>query len=256
MEDISLYVMLFLIIAGFLAAFIDSVVGGGGMISTPALLASGLPPSTALGTNKLASTMGSFTSMISFMRNGQINKRLVWMLFPLSFGGSVFGVFIVQLLPPDVLEPIILVLLIIVTIYTILKRDWGMASTFKGISVSLLMFAGTAAFVIGFYDGFLGAGTGSFLLFAFLMMGFNFVEAAGNAKVLNFGSNIAALITFISFDSVHFIYGITMGLAMVAGAYMGVNFAIKKGAAYVKLLFVIVTVLLIAVNIWEYMTAS
>lgn len=108
-------------------------------------------------------------------------------------------------------------------------------------------------FIIGFYDGFFGAGTGSFLLFAFLMVGFDFLQSAGNAKVLNFGSNIAALIIFLYLDVVNFAYGIPMGLAMILGAFVGSNFAIKKGVSYVRILFIIVTLFLIGKNIIDYL---
>jgi uncharacterized membrane protein YfcA len=252
MEDISLDILTFLIFAGFAAAFIDSVVGGGGLISIPALLFTGLPPSVALGTNKLAATMGSLTSTINFLRSGKINKRLVVKLLPLSIIGSGIGVYVVQLIPPEFLKPIILVLLVLVTIYTLLKKDWGMESTFKKLSLKMTIFIVLATLILGFYDGFLGAGTGSFLIFAFLLLGFDFVESAGNAKVLNFGSNLAALITFILFNSVNFYYGIPMGIAMVLGAFVGSRVAIKSGAAYVKLLFIAITVVLIGKSIWDY----
>ncbi|WP_332633588.1 sulfite exporter TauE/SafE family protein [Halalkalibacter flavus] len=252
MEDISLDILTFLIFAGFAAAFIDSVVGGGGLISIPALLFTGLPPSVALGTNKLAATMGSLTSTINFLRSGKINKRLVVKLLPLSIIGSGIGVYVVQLIPPEFLKPIILVLLVLVTIYTLLKKDWGMESTFKKLSLKTTIFIVLATLILGFYDGFLGAGTGSFLIFAFLLLGFDFVESAGNAKVLNFGSNLAALITFILFNSVNFYYGIPMGIAMVLGAFVGSRVAIKSGAAYVKLLFIAITVVLIGKSIWDY----
>ncbi|TCP68274.1 TSUP family transporter [Baia soyae] len=252
MDNISIEMLIFLVGAGFLAAFIDSVVGGGGLISIPALLFTGLPPTIALGTNKLASTMGALTSTISFMRSGKVNQKLVMKLFPLSVVGSALGVYIVQLVPSAFLKPLILVLLICVTIYSIMKKDWGMTSTFTSMTLKLAIFIATATFIIGFYDGFLGAGTGSFLLFAFLIMGFDFVESAGNAKALNFGSNLAALATFILFDSVHFTYGLSMGAAMVLGAIVGSKVAIQKGAAYVKILFISVSILMISKSVWDY----
>ncbi|UTR13545.1 TSUP family transporter [Salipaludibacillus sp. LMS25] len=252
MEDISLVILTFLIFAGFAAAFIDAVVGGGGLISIPALLFTGLSPSVALGTNKLAATMGALTSTINFLRSGKINKKLVVKLLPLSIIGSGIGVYVVQLIPPEFLKPIILTLLILVTIYTIIKKDWGMKSTFKKLSMKMTIFIVLATLILGFYDGFLGAGTGSFLIFSFLLLGFDFVESAGNAKVLNFGSNLAALITFILFNSVNFYYGIPMGIAMVLGAFVGSRVAIKSGAAYVKVLFIAITVVLIGKSVWDY----
>jgi len=252
MEDINLYTLLFLIIAGFIAAFIDSVVGGGGLISIPALLFTGLPPSTALATNKLASSMGSLTSTLAFIKAGKINFKLVIKLFPLTIIGAISGAYVVHFVSSEILKPLILVLLIIVAIYTILKKDWGKEAVYKGLNWKKATIFIFAIFAIGFYDGFLGPGTGSFLLFAFLMIGFDFVQAAGNAKILNFGSNIAALIIFLAMGSVNFSYGIPMGLAMIAGALIGTKFAIKKGASYVRLLFIFVTILLISKNVLTY----
>ncbi|MDY7222681.1 sulfite exporter TauE/SafE family protein [Halalkalibacterium halodurans] len=252
MGEISIEVLIFLLASGFVAAFIDSVVGGGGLISIPALLFAGLPPSVALGTNKLAATMGALTSTINFLQSGHINKKLVFTLLPLSIVGSALGVYIVQLIPSEFLRPIILFLLILVTIYTVFKKNWGMESNVKHLSGKMIGFVIFAVLMLGFYDGFLGAGTGSFLIFLFLLLGFNFVESAGNAKVLNLGSNFAALITFMLFQSVHFFYGIAMGIAMIVGAYVGSRVAIKRGAAYVKVLFIGITVTLIGKSIWDY----
>lgn len=252
MEEIHLGMFLFLIAAGFIAAFIDSVVGGGGLISLPALLFAGLPPQLALGTNKLASTMGSLTSSISFILHGKIDKALIIKLLPLSIIGSAFGVYVVQKIPSDSLKPLILVVLILVTIYTLIKKDWGIQSTFSGMNVKKAIFAIVIVTIIGFYDGFLGGGTGSFFLFAFLLMGFDFVQSAGNAKILNFGSNLTALIVFLFYDSIDYIYGITMGISMIAGAFIGSRVAIKKGSSYVKILFVLVSMTLIGKNVFDY----
>lgn len=256
MEDISISILLFVIFAGFLAAFIDSVVGGGGLISVPALLTTGMPPLTVLGTNKLASSFGSFTSSYSFWRAHHVDKKLVLKLLPLTIIGSVSGVFVVQLIPPDFLKPIIIFILIIVTIYTLSKKDWGLTASFSKFSVKIGIFIACAACIIGFYDGFFGPGTGSFLIFAFLIVGFDFLRSAGSAKVLNFGSNISALAVFWYFDAVNIWYGLPMGLAMVAGSFVGARLAIKKGTAYVKLLFLIVTGTLITKLIWDYLSQT
>ncbi|MGG2065490.1 TSUP family transporter [Bacillus sp. S14(2024)] len=252
MEDINLYTLVFLVLSGFLAAFIDSVVGGGGLISIPALLFTGLPPSTAIATNKLASSMGSLTSTISFIKSGKVNFRLVSKLFPLTVLGSFLGAYIVKHISSQVLQPLVLVLLIAVAIYTILKKDWGKDSKYEGMGWKRGLIFAVTVFTIGFYDGFFGAGTGSFLLFSFLIIGFDFIQSAGNAKVLNFGSNIAALIMFLYLDVVNFSYGIPMGIAMILGALVGSNFAIKKGVSYVRILFIVVTLFLIGKNILDY----
>lgn len=252
MEDIHFYTLLFLALAGFLAAFIDSVVGGGGLISIPALLFTGLSPSVAIATNKLSSSMGSLTSTISFIRSGKVNFHLVIRLLPLTFIGAALGAFVVKYISSELLKPLVLILLIAVAIYTILKKNWGKKTTYTGLTLKKKILFSLTVLAIGFYDGFFGAGTGSFLLFAFLMIGFDFVQSAGNAKVLNFCSNITALIIFLYADVIHFTYGIVMGVSMILGAFVGSNFAIKKGVSYVKVLFIAVTLFLIGKNILDY----
>ncbi len=251
MENID--IIIFLIVTGFMASFIDSVVGGGGLISLPALLLTGLPPTMALGTNKMASVMGSLTSTLSFLRSGKINIHLIKFLFPLSFFGSALGVITVQQIPSQFLKPLVIVMLLLVTIYTFMRKEWGDTSTYQGITKKTAYLSGLAAFSIGFYDGFFGPGAGSFFIFAFLMIGFDFVVAAGNSKALNFASNIAAVLTFIYFDCVHYYYAIPMGIAMIFGAIAGSKLAIKKGAAYVRPLFIFMSILLIGKQIWDVM---
>lgn len=251
MESLLPETLLFLLAAGFLAAFIDSVVGGGGLVSMPALLLAGLPPGVVLGTNKLGGTAASMTSALQFLRSGHIEKRLAFALFPLSFGGSVLGSYTVTLLPSEFLKPLVVALLVAVAIYTIFKKNWGKDAVYRGLTRTRRVLIAFAAFVIGYYDGFFGPGTGSFLLFAFLLLGFDFVRAAGNARLLNFASNVASLLTFLAFGLVNFAYGIPMALAMIAGAFVGSRFAIKRGAAFVKPLFISVTALLIGKQLWD-----
>ncbi|MDN3955666.1 sulfite exporter TauE/SafE family protein [Sporolactobacillus laevolacticus] len=242
----------FLMAAGFCSGFIDAVVGGGGLISTPALLSIGLPPQIALGTNKLASSTGSLTSTLTFIRSGKINLRLTTKLFPLSFIGSACGVLLVHFLSPEVLRPLILFLLIAVTIYTIAKKDWGSTSLYSNLNMKTILWFFPLIFIIGFYDGFLGPGTGSFLIFSFLTIGFDFVRAAGNAKLLNFGSNIAGLLTFAALGYVNYRLGLIMAVALIVGSWCGAKFAIKHGSSYVKVFFVVITVLLIGKNVYSY----
>ena len=143
-------------------------------------------------------------------------------------------------------------MLSVVLIYTLVKKDWGSVTTYKKLSPVRMFFFCMILVLIGFYDGFIGGGTGSFLLFALLFVGFDFLRAAGNAKFLNFASNIGALFLFMYMGKVDYTVGLIMGIAMIAGSYVGSQFALKKGVAYVKLLFIIVTVLLIGKNAWDY----
>jgi len=250
--DLDPSLLITLIVFGFLAAFIDSVVGGGGLITLPVLLFTGLTPAAAVATNKLAGSIGSLTSTIMFYRSGKIDLKSIYKLFPLTFIGSMIGAWIVHLIDPNVLKPLMLVMLATVAIYTIFKKDWGNLSTSKKLSINRIILFMLLIFAIGFYDGFIGPGTGSFLIFAFLMIGFDFIKAAGNAKFLNFGSNIAALLMFMFLGQIHYAYGLSMGIAQIAGAICGSKFAIKQGSGYVRILFIVVTCILLAKNTFDY----
>lgn len=241
--DIDVY--FFVVVAGFVASFVDASAGGGGMISLPALLLAGISPLNALGTNKLAAVMGAFTSFVTFVRSGKMDISLMKKLFPLSFVGSAVGVLTVQQIPSEFLRPLIIVLLIAVVLYTILKKDWDKEAKPKQFTGKVLILSMLAAFVMGFYDGFFGPGTGSILLFIFLMLGYDFIGSTANTKALNFGSNLAAAIFFALSGMVDYQLGIFMGISMIAGAYCGAKFALTKGVAYVRPMFIVVTTLLI-----------
>lgn len=247
---VDLGTVLFLIVAGFISAFIDSTVGGGGLISTPALLSLGLPVPYALGTNKVAASVGSLTSVLSFWRAGKIKKAAL-ALMPLSFIGSALGAYVVYLLPEKLMKNVIVALLVLVAVYTYRRKDWGDTGTVQQLGVRALFGAFIMALVIGFYDGFFGPGTGSFLIFGFLYLGYDFVTAAGNAKALNFASGVGALVSFAISGTIVWSYGVIMALAMIAGAVCGSRMAIKKGASYVRPLYLLVTTLLIGKQVYE-----
>lgn len=251
-EQLDPQIILILLLFGFLAAFIDSIVGGGGLIALPALLFTGMSPTTAIATNKLAGTMGSLTSTISFYRSGKIDLRPMFKYFVLAFVGSLIGAWIVTLVNPDLLKPLMLILLAVVAIFTVFKKDWGSVSAVKTLTPIKIIGLMLLLFAIGFYDGFLGPGTGAFFIFTFLMLGFDFLKAAGNAKFLNFGSNIAALLVFIYLGEVYFTYGLIMGVAQVFGAIVGTKFALKRGTGFVRKLFIVVTVTLLIKNAYDF----
>ncbi|GMA51236.1 UPF0721 transmembrane protein [Alicyclobacillus contaminans] len=216
----------------------------------PALLFSGLPPALALGTNKLASTCSSLTSTLSYFRSGKVDMRLVRYLLPMSLLGSIGGAELVRHIPSGFLRPMVVVMLMVVTVYTVVKRDIGKTSTYRGLTRGMVAAAAGVAFAIGFYDGFFGPGTGSFLIFAFVLIGFDYVQASGNAKALNFASNVGGLATFAVLHAIQWEYGVLMGAGMVAGAIAGSAVAIRNGAAYVKPIFICVTLLLIGKQLW------
>ncbi len=251
--DLDINILLILILFGFLAAFIDSVVGGGGLISLPALMFVGLPPSAAVATNKLAGTMGSLTSTVTFYRSGKLDIKAVYKLFPLRLFGLYAGCLDC---PPNGSKCTKAINADYACsrchLYHLQKRLGGSMTTYKQLTPKRSIIFVFVITLIGFYDGFLGPGTGSFLLFAFLIVGFDFLQAAGNAKFLNFGSNVAALLMFIYLGQINYAYGLPMGLAQIAGAIVGSKFAIKRGSGYVRKLFIVVTILLLLKNTYDY----
>lgn len=251
METIDFGILLFLIVSGFGAAFIDSVVGGGGLISLPALLMAGLPPLQALGTNKMGSLMGTTTSTLSFLHSGKIDVRLIRYLLPLALIGAVAGVLVVRQIPSHFLRPLIVIMLIAVMLYTLFKKELGTVSTYQGLSRRTGILSGIMVFLLSFYDGFFGPGGGTFLIFGFLMLGFDYVGAAANARAINFSSNLAAMAVFAWAGLIDLRYALPMGLAMMAGAWIGAHLAIRKGVTYVKPLFLLITTLLIGRQLWE-----
>ena len=245
--ELDFNIMFAMAAMGFVAAFIDSVVGGGGLISVPTLMWAGLPMLNVLGTNKFASTMGACAGFLTYLRSGTIDKKIMRVMFPLSFIGSIFGVLVVRQVPPDFLRPLVVIMLIVIAIYSVAKKNWGADKQSVSVSQKNYLLGMVIIFALGFYDGFFGPGTGSFMLFMFLMTGYGFLGAAANARAANF----AAVIVFTILGLVNFSYAIPMGLGMILGAFCGAKMAITKGAAYVRPLFIGMTVILIGKQIIE-----
>ncbi|WP_139492293.1 TSUP family transporter [Brevibacillus dissolubilis] len=255
--ELDLTTVAILAVMGFIAAFIDSCVGGGGLISLPALLGLGLPPYLALGTNKLASTMASATSSFTFISLGKYDKKLMLMLFPVSLVGAFCGAKIVLFIPQELLKTLVIIMMALIFVYTLLNKRFGHDTKFKGYTKFTLGWGIPLTFLIGFYDGFFGPGTGSFFVFVMvLLFGYDFVISAGNGRILNFASNFAALTVFIFDGKVMFLPGLVMGAAMLLGAALGTRMAVKTGVKYVRPLFLLVSVTLMTKMVYELIFTS
>jgi uncharacterized protein len=226
--------------AGFIAAAVDSIAGGGGLISLPALLLAGVPPYYSLGTNKFASTSASLTSSLKYARSGKINFKLVRYMIPCTLIGAVVGVKCVLNINEKILYPMVLVMVLFVGIYSLVSRTIGAKDESFDIPEKRQIIKGCLlAFGLGFYDGFFGPGTGSFLIFGLIgIFKFNFIKAAGNARILNFTSNITALVLFALSGKIRYFYGIPFAIAMILGARVGTSFALKHGTRLIKPIFV------------------
>ncbi|CAA7601067.1 Transmembrane protein TauE-like [Acididesulfobacillus acetoxydans] len=239
-------------LAGFLAATVDAIAGGGGLISLPALLLAGIPPQLALGTNKFASTTASFNSSFTFARSGKVYFPLVKRQVLFTFLGACLGVWSVLHIGTDFLNKIVFFLILLVGIYTVVRKDLGMEDHFQGLKPSGTALGIVFAFVLGFYDGFFGPGTGSFLIFAFIALyGFDFVSASANAKVLNFTSNLASLLLFAWMGKIVYLYALPMALAMITGSRLGTRLAVGRGVSLVKPVFLTMSLLVAVKLVWQ-----
>ncbi|WP_239456466.1 TSUP family transporter [Nocardioides solisilvae] len=241
--DLSTEVFVLLVLAALVAGFVDAVVGGGGLIQLPALLVAlpGAAPVQLLATNKLASICGTTVSSATYARRIRPDPRTFLPLMAAAFLGSAGGAAVASLVPREAFDPIVLVALVLVGAYVVLKPSLG--------EVTELRFAGrhhtTAALgtglVVGFYDGVLGPGTGSFFVFALVgLLGYSFLEASAKAKLANWATNLAALVVFVPQGAVMWGVGLAMGLANMAGGYLGARTAIGRGAAFVRVFFLVV----------------
>lgn len=240
LENMNIFVkIIFLCSAGFLAAFVDAIAGGGGLISVPAYFAIGFPPHFTLGTNKFSSSFGSITSTLRFAKSGKVDKNLLKILLPFVFLGAVVGVSTVLVLDPSILKPIVLILLVSVGIYSFFSKSVGLEDKYEGTNKKNLTIGCIFAFVMGFYDGFFGPGAGSFIIFGLISIyGFDFVRASGNAKAMNFTSNITSVVLFAINGKIFYLMGIPMALFMILGARVGSKLALKEGAKFIKPIFV------------------
>ncbi|HJE65672.1 MAG TPA: TSUP family transporter [Campylobacter avium] len=247
LETIYYFILFFIAI---LAAFIDSIVGGGGLITLPALMASGIPSHLALSTNKLQSVFGSFTASASYFKSRSM-PHLAWGVFFTGLGAGL-GAYTVLLINDKHLKLIILILLTITFLYTVLKPSLGKkASKPKMKNIKLFhILCGTS---IGFYDGFLGPGTGSFLIFAcVLLLGYDMKRASINTKILNFSSNVVSLAVFLWHYEVMFLLGVVMGCGQIIGAFFGAKLVLKTNTKFIKILFIVVVGATIAKVSYDY----
>jgi uncharacterized membrane protein YfcA len=226
-------------VVGVVAGFVDAIAGGGGLLTVPALLLAGLDPVSALATNKLQSTFGSGSAVHAFARLGMISFRTSWEMVGVTFLGSCLGVAAIRIAPLSLLSVILPVLLIVMAVYFALSPKLSDADARARIGPRA--FAGSVALAIGFYDGIFGPGTGSFFMLGFvLLLGYGVVRATAHTKLLNFTSNIAALILFGLSGKIVWPLGLAMGAGQVLGAQLGSRLAIRHGTRLVRPLLVVV----------------
>ncbi len=238
----------------FLAGFVDSIAGGGGLISLTSYLAVGVPPHLALGTNKFSSFMGTGLSAAYFVRKGHVEWRSAVCAFIGALIGSAGGAGLALRVDGGTLSVVLLVLIPLVGVVLIFRRDFeGVGNLPVGWRYGGYAFL--AGLGIGVYDGFFGPGTGTFLIMAFtFVVGLDLLTACGNTKVVNFSSNIAAVATFIASGMVDYRLGVPCAVCNILGNVVGTRLAIRNGVRIVRpMMLVVVTLLLVKVgaDLWR-----
>lgn len=237
----------------FLAGFVDAIGGGGGLISLPAYIIAGVPPHTAIATNKLSSAMGTTISTARFAKNGYIQWKLSLVSAVMALIGSVGGANLSLLISETIIQNTMIIILPISAFYVLRSKNMGDNERINTLSQNkMLIISMLAALIIGTYDGFYGPGTGTFLLL--LLTGaarMDMQTAAGTTKVINLTSNIAALVTFILNGKVLYPLGITSGIFCIAGHYIGAGLVSRNGKKIVRPIILIVLAILFVKIIFD-----
>lgn len=244
MNDPGTLTLTLLALAAACAGWIDAVVGGGGLVQLPALMVAfpHAAPAQLLATNKLGSICGTSVSSATYLRRVRPDLRTALPLAVMAFAGSMAGAALASHIPRSAFNPIILVVLVAVGTYTLFKPSMGQLENLRHAgSRRHYATAGAIGLGVGLYDGALGPGTGSFFVFALVsLLGYRFLEASAKAKLANFATNLAALVVFIPAGAVAWRVGLVLGVANLAGGYLGARTAVSKGAGFVRAVFVVV----------------
>lgn len=239
-----------LFFVAMLAAFIDSIAGGGGLLTVPSLLAAGLSPAQALATNKLQSVGGSFSASLYFVRRGAVKLGEQKLNIAMTFIGAILGTLLIQHLQAEMLRQVLPLLLIAIGLWFLLMPRLGeedRARRLHGLPFALL-----GGGCVGFYDGFFGPGAGSFYALAFVTLcGYNLAKSTAHAKVLNFTSNFGSLLFFMFGGKVVWATGLIMMVGAFCGARLGARLVLSRGQTLIRPMVVIVSAVMSAKLLWD-----
>lgn len=254
LHDVGLPALLFQAFFSFAAGFVDAVAGGGGLIQLPALLVAmpdvAIP--TLLGTNKIAGFSGTFVATCRYAAHRRFDYRLLLVVSGCTALAAYGGARAVTAVDVSLLRRLVLVLLVLIAAYTLLRRDLGAAERPVAQGRRALLLGALLGAVVGFYDGFLGPGTGSFLVLGFVaLLGFDFLRASAYAKVVNCVSNVAALVVFVGRGCYILPMAVVMAVCNMAGSLVGSSMAIRRGNRFIRRVFLVVIALLIARYAWD-----
>ncbi len=250
MFEIATHLALLLVLAAFVAGFVDAIAGGGGLITVPVLLLAGASPLEALATNKLQGSFGSGTAVLAYARAGQVRPREQIGMAAVSALAGAAGALVAHAVPAEALRLIMPVVLVGVALFFALKP--GLTDEARAQRLGPVAFTFTAVPLTAGYDGFFGPGTGSFFMLAFVMLaGFGVLKATAHTKMLNFASNLGSLAVFAFSGATWWATGLAMALGQAAGAALGARLALRIGARLIKPLLVVTSTALALRLIWQ-----
>lgn len=237
--------LIILCIAAFSAGFIDAIVGGGGLVQTPAVLITlpQYPIATLLGTTKIPSFAGTCIAAFQYARRIKLHWKMLLVMCLIALLSAMAGSLCVAHVSNRYMKPIIFCVLIVVALYTYTKKDFGTAVT-KNISpLKELLYTSLFAVVIGFYDGFIGPGAGSFLVLFFItFIGFDFLKASAHAKFVNLATNCGSILYFSKTGHILYAYAIPMAICNLSGSFLGARLALLKGNSFIRIFFLVVII--------------
>lgn len=248
LSDISTLTLVFILVAAFSAGFVDAIAGGGGLIQLPALLISFPDREVAevAGTNKLGSIFGTSAAALNYRRNIKTDPKLLLAMVLPAFIGSGSGSLLATQISTEQLKVAIVVMLVAVFVYTLARPDLGKVELLKGAAKRQRTVGAVAGLTIGFYDGFIGPGTGTLLMIVLVAaLGFAFVGASAIAKVVNVATNFASILVFGISGSIMWVVGLAVGICNLAGGIIGSHVAIRRGSDFVRKFYLVVTFALI-----------
>lgn len=235
--------MIVLCIAAFAAGFIDAIVGGGGLVQTPATLVTlpQYPVATLLGTTKIPSFTGTSIASYQYAKRIKVQWKLLGIMCSIALVAAIMGSYTVSMVSNRFMKPIIFCVLIAVAIYTYTKKNFGTAAEKNLHSKHELLYGSIFAVILGFYDGFIGPGAGSFLVLFFIgALGFDFLKASAHAKFVNLATNIGSIIYFSGSGHILYHYAIPMAACNVSGSFLGARLALIKGNRFIRIFFLLV----------------
>lgn len=236
-------IIVLLCVIAFAAGFIDAVVGGGGLIQTPAalVLLPQFPVATVIGSLKIPSFTGTSLAALQYMRKVKMDWMMLSIMTVIAFVAAFFGSKLLSIIDNDFMKPLLLVILVFVAIYTYSKKNFGIHTEKEHSKKEKLIYSVLISSVIGFYDGFIGPGAGSFLVLAFItLMGFDFLKASANAKMVNLATNLGSILFFVGSGRVLYTIAIPMAISNAAGGAIGARVAISKGNRFIRIFFLLV----------------